>query len=403
MGCESSPLSIQPRPFTIASRVTYNPWATNDQRYPAADQENRLHDLHEQLIERSAHYIGFPNSRIFDFKILADFLKFNINNIGDPWHPNSGINTCDFEREVLEFFAGIFHLDLNQGWGYITNGGTESNMYAIVRGRDAYPDAQLIFSEESHYSLTKIAHLLRMPHSVVPCHADGKLNLEAFASQIKDLNGKPCVINLSVGTTFHGAIESPAEVLNILDRQGCKEYYLHVDAALYGPMLPFIEGAPSFDFQLPIHSLSFSGHKFLGTPIPCGLVLCDRKQDPRFGSSAEYVGSVDTTLSGSRDGVSALILWTLITRLKGNGMAELAQQSLQLAEDAVLWLRDAGIECIHHPFGNIVVFPRPSVDLARKWQLATRGDLAHIVTLPGVTEAMLKTFITELIVDLKNE
>ena len=402
MGCESSPLSIQPSPSTFASRVSYDPWSINDQLYPAADQEKRLLHLHERLIERSAHYIGFPNSRIFDCKALAGFLKFNINNIGDPWHPNSGINTCDFEREVLAFFAKIFHLDLNQGWGYITNGGTESNMYAIARGRDTYPDAELIFSEESHYSFTKIAHLLRMPHSVVPCHADGKLNLEAFASKIKALNGKPCVINLSVGTTFHGAIESPVEVLNILERQGCKEYYLHIDAALYGPMLPFIEGAPSFDFQLPIHSLSFSGHKFLGTPIPCGLVFCDRKQVRNFGSCAEYVGSVDTTLSGSRDGFSTLILWYLISRLQRAGLKALAQESLNLAEAAVLWLQEAGIDCIHHRFGNIIVFPRPSVNLARKWQLATRGDLAHIVTLPGVTAVMLKTFITELVADLKN-
>ena len=31
----------------------------------------------------------------------------------------------------------------------------------------------------------------------------------------------------------------------------------------------WIPEAPLFDFRLPIHTLSFSGHKFLGAPIPC--------------------------------------------------------------------------------------------------------------------------------------
>jgi histidine decarboxylase len=242
-----------------------------------------------------------------------------------------------------------------------------------------------------------------MPFSVVPCHADGRLNLEAFSEILGGLNGQPCVINLNIGTTFHGAIESPAEVLGILDRQGCKDYYLHIDAALYGPILPFIEGAPVFDFRLPVHSLSFSGHKFLGTPIPCGMVLCSRRLASAFGGSAEYVGSVDTTLSGSRDGLSTLILWSLISRLKRAGLAELAQESLALAEAAVNRLTAAGIASIRHAHGNIVVFQKPSQHLSRRWQLATRGGLAHIVTVPGVTEEMLKRFVAELGQDLEND
>jgi histidine decarboxylase len=391
----------QVKSLPIAPESPYDPWSANEQRYPAGDQQQRLNELLERFVERSAHYIGFPNSRILDFSSLAPFLKFNINNIGDPFHPNAGINTCDFEREIIAFFAEIFSLPLSQGWGYLTNGGTEGNMYGIVRGRDAYPDAQLIFSEESHYSLTKIAHLLRMPHTVVPCHGDGRIDLEALAAILAALDGRPCVINLNVGTTFHGAIESPEAVLKLLDAKGCKDFYLHIDAALDGPMLPFLAGAPCFDFRLPINSLSFSGHKFLGSPIPCGLVLCDRKRDQHFGSSAEYVGSVDTTISGSRDGFSTLILWSLISRLKQAGLAELAQESLRLADYAVDRLHNAGIACIRHPHSNIVVFRKPGPQLASHWQLATRGDFAHLVTVPGVTEEMLKIFVNELAVDLK--
>ena len=34
---------------------------------------------------------------------------------------------------------------------------------------------------------------------------------------------------------------------------------------------------------------------------------------------------------------------------------------------------------------------------ARRWQLATYGDFAHIVTVPGVSQEMISTFITELV------
>ncbi|NDG80063.1 MAG: histidine decarboxylase, partial [Synechococcaceae bacterium WB8_1B_057] len=69
---------------------------------------------------------------------LADFLKYNINNIGDPFHPNSGINTCDFEQEVISFWSAALHLDSANAWGYITNGSTEGIMYGISQGRNRY-------------------------------------------------------------------------------------------------------------------------------------------------------------------------------------------------------------------------------------------------------------------------
>lgn len=374
----------------------YDPWSANEFRYPARTQNSQLSALQEQFVERSSHYIGYPNSRILNFDNLSGFLKFNLNNIGDPYHPNAGLNTCHYEQEVIAFCADLFHLDQNRAWGYITNGSTESIMFGVAQGRDTFPDSILIFSEQSHYCLPKIAHLLRMPYRVVPSHANGDLDLDAFTSTISSLEGRPCVINLTVGTTFHGAIEAPEPILDILESRGCMEFHLHIDAALYGPMLPFIDGAPCFDFSLPINSLSFSGHKFMGAPIPCGVVLCDKERVHPFGGNSEYVGSVDTTLSGSRDGFSALLMWTLITRLQRQGLAELALESVEMAERAVSALNKIGISSLRNPYGNVIVFAKPSSTLASKWQLATSGDLAHIITLPGVTTEMLNNFIGAL-------
>ena len=77
--------------------MTYNPWNKYQERFPISEETSaRIADLNSSIQNRSAHYIGFPNSRILSNLPLADFLKYNINNIGDPFHPNSGINTCNF-------------------------------------------------------------------------------------------------------------------------------------------------------------------------------------------------------------------------------------------------------------------------------------------------------------------
>ncbi len=378
--------------------MTYDPWGQHERRFPGSGAAAaRLQALKAQFEERSAHYIGFPNSRLLTFSALADFLKFNINNIGDPFHPNGGINTCGIEQEVIAFWAQALHLDVANCWGYITNGSTEAIMYGIAQGRDRYDDAVLIFSEQSHYCLPKIAHLLRLPHRVIPSQPDGSLHLGALDAVLAELDGRPCILNLTLGTTFHGAIESPQPVLELLERRHCREVHLHVDAALYGPMLCWIPGALPFDFRLPIHTLSFSGHKFLGAPIPCGLVLSHREPIQPFAGSAEYVGSVDTTLSSSRDGLCALVLWLVIQQLGRQGLAALAAESLQLASELVARLQRAGIAASRHRHGCIVVFPRPDQALARRWQLATCGDLAHIVTVPGVTPEMVDRFLAELL------
>jgi len=377
--------------------MTYDPWSEQEQRFPGDGTAARLMALKAEFEESSAHYIGFPNSRVLSFSALADFLKFNINNIGDPFHPNNGINTCNFEREVIAFWATALHLDPAAGWGYITNGSTEGIMYGVAQGRDRYEDAVLIFSDQSHYCLHKIAHLLRLPHRVIPSHPDGTLNLKALKTTLEDLGGRPFILNLTVGTTFDGAIEPPLQVLELLEQKHYRDFHIHVDAALYGPMHCWIPGTPLFDFRLPIHTLSFSGHKFLGAPIPCGLVLSHRDPIRSFAGSAEYVGSLDTTLSGSRNGLSALMLWLVIQQLGAQGLAELAAASLQMASELVGRMQSAGIAAARHPHSCIVVFPKPNQALTKRWHLATYGDFAHIVTVPGVTQEMIETFITELL------
>ena len=67
-----------------------------------------------QLLEDLAHYreteLGYPVAFDIDIKPLVPFLGYSLNNVGDPWHEaHYRINTREFEREVLAFFAALTH------------------------------------------------------------------------------------------------------------------------------------------------------------------------------------------------------------------------------------------------------------------------------------------------------
>ncbi|KAG4907971.1 hypothetical protein JHK82_056620 [Glycine max] len=86
---------------------------------------------------------------------------------------------------------------------------------------------------------------------------------------------KPAIINLNIGTTMKGAIDDLDLVIQTLE--GCgftrDRFYIHCDGALFGMMLPFVKQTLRITFKKPIGSVTISGHKFLGCPIPCGVVI----------------------------------------------------------------------------------------------------------------------------------
>lgn len=68
---------------------------------------------------------------------------------------------------------------------------------------------------------------------------------------------------------LHAAPPPPQEAGFNEDR-----FFIHCDGALFGMMMPFLrQDAPMVTFKKPIGSVSVSGHKFVGAPVPCGVVI----------------------------------------------------------------------------------------------------------------------------------
>lgn len=355
-----------------------------------------LDKLFLEMQEKNSRYIGFPNSRICTHEELAKFLQFPINNIGDPFHPNAGINTCLIEQEMLDFFRQILNLDKEDFWGYLTNGGTEGNIYGLYQGRELYPEGILYYSEDAHYSLQKIARFLRIPSKVVPSQKNGEMDYEEFFNLLKANRDKPAIINANIGTTMKGAIDDVRKIVQALEQAGINKFYIHCDAALFGIMLPFMDRPPAFDFREPIGSMAISGHKFLGSPIPCGVLITRNNIKQTFEKGASYVGSIDTTVSGSRDGFSVLVLWSTIKRVGLDGLARLVKESLELTRYALEEIRKTGLDAWVNHHSTTIVIKHPGDEIVKKWQLAFTKEIAHLVILPGVTEKMIDLFVNDL-------
>ena len=136
-----------------------------------------------------------------------------------------------------------------------------------------------------------------------------------------------------------------------------------------------------------------SGHKLIGAPLPCGVVLTKRDYVNRIARSIEYVGTLDTTLSGSRSGFTPLILWYAFEHYEQEGLRQLVAGMLDTAAYAVECFNAAGVPAWRHRNSVTVVIPKPPDEVVRRWQIAPLDDIAHIITMPHVTRATVDEIV----------
>jgi histidine decarboxylase len=211
----------------------------------------------------------------------------------------------------------------------------------------------------------------------------------------------PPIIFANIGSTMKGASDDLAKIRSILADLAIADGYIHADAALSGMILPFVENPQPWDFEDGADSISISGHKLLGCPLPCGVVLARRKNVDRIARSIEYVGALDTTIAGSRSGITPLMLWFRLRFLGRAGIEEIVRQSLRLADHAIARLKAQGIDAWRHENSITVVFPRPPDTLMKKWIIAPKKGIGHIITLPHVTESVIGEFAEDFAVALR--
>lgn len=358
--------------------------------------KKRIEDVKKETAEASSWCLGYPVARDFDYSEIADFLSLPINNIGDPFEDGTyKVETHKLEREVVAFFAKLFRANPKDYWGYVTNGGSESNLYGLYLARELHPKGIVYYSESTHYSVKKNIHLLNIPSIVIRSQENGEMDYEDFENTIKMNRHKPVIVLATFGTTMREAKDDVTRIKSIIKNLAIQDHYIHCDAALAGSFGAFMQPRLPFDFKDGADSISISGHKFIGSPIPSGVIVARRSNRDRIAHGISYIGSSDTTITGSRNGHSPLFLWYALKKMGLDGLKERYLKGKEVAEYCEAKLQELGIPVWRNPGALTVVLPKVPLALREKWQLATEGDISHIICMPNVSKEQIDQFIDE--------
>ena len=372
-----------------------------EHRLNDSDVNFHLTHLLDHLKERTQHHLGYPYNLEFKSDGLMPFLKFSINNLGDPFvTSNYGVHARDFEVAVLNFFADLWDAPKDGFWGYITTCGTEGNLLGVLYGREKFAPERngvLYCSKETHYSVPKAGTMYRMDTELVDTDDTGEMVYSHLEELIKKHPGRPAIVNVNAGTTVKGAYDNVDEVIKVLKKLNIprENYYVHVDGALNGIFLPFLSGSlepKRISFKKDIDSISVSGHKMLGCPMPCGVVITRKEHMEGWAKDVEYLNSTDTTITGSRNGQAALAMWVALQRKGKDGLREDVIKCIDNAKYLQELMVQSGVKCTLNKYSTTVVFERPCWEVVKKWQLACTGDIAHVVVMPSVSKGKLRKF-----------
>lgn len=344
--------------------------------------QDRLESFWQHCLKHQYFNLGYPESADFDYTPLHRFLRFSMNNCGDWAQPsNYLLNSFDFEREVMQYFAELFQIPFSDSWGYVTNGGTEGNLFGCYLARELFPKARLYYSKDTHYSVAKIIKLLRIKSQVVESLPNGEIDCDDLMQRISTDGEAHPIIFANIGSTLRGAIDDIALIQRRLQLAGFEreDYYLHADAALSGMILPFVEKPQPHTFADGIDSICVSGHKMIGSPTPCGIVVAKRSNVARISVEVDYISTRDQTISGSRNGHTPMLMWAAIRSRSTSAWRERIHHCLTMAQYAVERFQACGVNAWRNPNSITVVFPCPSESIWKKHKLATSGNTAHLI------------------------
>ena len=356
----------------------------------------RLGAIIERFEAAAPTQIGYPVNQDYDYSDLLPLLQYSANNIGDPFQgSNYHTNTHDIEREVIAYFADLMRLEQEQAWGYVTSGGTEGNMYGLYMGRETFPDGTVYFSQDTHYSVVKLLRLLNIRNVMIRSQENGEIDYDDLRETLAVNQGVPAIIVANIGTTMKGAVDNLDRIRETLDNLEIEDRYIHADAALSGMILPFVTDPQPHGFDAGVDSISVSGHKLIGSPLPCGIVLTKQNYVDRIARSVEYVEVLDTTIPGSRSALAPMIIWYALQKHGAEGFRRIVAGMMETAEYAVQSFQNGGIPAWRNRNSATVVLPSPGEEVFRKWQIARSGDIAHIITMPQITKEMVDELVQD--------
>lgn len=320
-----------------------------------------------------------------------------------------------FEADIVGFLHDLMHAPDGAG-GFVTIGGSESNIMAVKTARDRArrerPEVtapEMVVPRTAHPSFTKAAQLLGVRIVRVEASVDYRADVEAMRGAVT-----PSTI-LMVGSAppfAYGVIDPIAEIAAIAEAAGA---WMHVDCCLGGLFVPFARELdptiPLFDFRVPgVTSMSADLHKY-GYSVKGVSTLLLREhaleEHARFVSGDRLEGLYITpAIAGTRPAGAIASAWAVMNLLGRQGYLDLVGRLLAVKRELIERIRrHPELEIVGNPQGGIFYVASPVLDMyavaaalkSLGWKVILGGEPRSIGLMPNLLhEGMADEFAEAL-------
>lgn len=308
------------------------------------------------------------------------------------------------EQEVVRMLGELLHapsVDISSGisskssvCGYLTTGGTESNIQAVrgmknlvTAGKGGFKGIpNIVIPESAHFSFDKVADMMGVEVRRASLDSEFRVDPTSVESLI---NANTIGLVGIAGNTEFGQVD-PIDKLSELALE--KELFLHVDAAFGGFVIPFLDKSQPFDFKVSgVTSIAIDPHKMGLSTIPSGALLF---RSPYFLDSLKVNTPYLTTksqftLTGTRSGASAAATCAIMKYFGHEGYKKNVQYCMQLTTKIVTEARKIGFDPLIEPVMNVVALKVPNPDLVREQLLKRFGWNVSITRAPRALRLVL--------------
>ena len=325
-----------------------------------------------------------------------DFLEANM---GDP-----GLfkGTTILEEKVIRLLGTLLHKP--DACGYLSTGGTESNIQAIraMKNCSNAKKPNVILPSSAHFSFEKTANLTGV--EMRRAQLDSELRVDTnFVENLIDEN----TIGLVgvAGTTEFGQVDDIQKLSSVAMENNL---FLHVDAAFGGFVIPFLEKAYPYDFEVEgVSSITVDPHKMGLSTIPSGgLLFKDKFLLESLSVHTPYLTvRTQSSLTGTRSGAAVAATYAVMTHLGMDGYKTIVDNCMEMTYYLAEKAKKIGFNPVIDPVMNIVclktdypveIQDRLLSDFGWRVSVTHNPQSIRLVIMPHMTRDIISEFLDDL-------